>query len=396
MKKYSILFGCGISIPAGLPSTWEITNEILCKWNDWYKYDSQYRLKVNSGQREDYFENSQYSDYPRKIAFFLNLIKEEINHYYGFVAKIDAIQNYEEIYDFVYHIRKALSRDIDNPLTNRIIQSLVHSIEPIHPRNQDQYEELRLLCDESIQYMKNVIYANLTKKHGCIDYLRIIAELKKNIDIQNIFTLNHDKIMESFLRKESIEYYDGFNIEEVNGVRFWESDFLTYKEKLQYLKLHGSIAWFNFRKDDVVSLNVYNIGIVEEWRSDDEVGILINNQLYQVDKFPEFLTGMNDKYLEYNYGLYLELFYHFHRLLSETDILIVAGYGFGDNAINLRIIDWMENEKNKIEIITPNVELTIKNARGAIYSRFQDWPNTRVNFIEKGIENTSFQDFKFL
>lgn len=50
MKKYSILFGCGISIPAGIPGTWEITNEILCKWNDWYKYDSQYRLKVNSGQ----------------------------------------------------------------------------------------------------------------------------------------------------------------------------------------------------------------------------------------------------------------------------------------------------------------------------------------------------------
>lgn len=392
----SFLFGSGISIPAGLPSTRDITNEILCNWNEWYKYDSQYRLKATSGQSPEYFENSQYSDYTRKIAFFLNLINREILHYYGFITKIDTIQNYEEIYDVVYHIRKALSRNVDNPLTNRLIHSLVHSIDPISPCNQNKYEELRLLCDESIQYMKNIIYYNLTRKHSCLDYLNIIAELIKNEKIKSIFTLNHDCLLETFLRKNEIEYYDGFEMPAKNGVRFWKPDFQKYNDKLQYLKLHGSINWFNFRIDDGIILKTENVGLIEEWNSEDEVSITIDQQNYRVDKFPNFLTGTNDKYLEYNYGLYLELMYQFHGLLNETNVLIVAGYGFGDNAINLRIIDWMNKNDNKIEIITPDVNATIRNARGAIYARLQEWGDDRVNIIDKGIQEIHLNDFRFL
>lgn len=51
---------------------------------------------------------------------------------------------------------------------------------------------------------------------------------------------------------------------------------------------------------------------------------------------------------------------------------IIAGYDFSDNAVNLRIIDLMKNKNKRIEIITPNVETTIKNARGAIYSILKD------------------------
>ena len=395
MKKISLLLGSGISIPAGLPGTLEITNEILCQWNKWYKCDSQYQQKANSGQSKEYSDNSPYSDYPRKVAYFLNLINKEIIQYYGYVAKVDIVQNYEEIYDFVYHIKQALTRNIDNPLTNRIIQSLVHSIEPIFPRNQDKYQELILLCDESMQYMKNVIYAKLTKKPCFIDYLGIISKLVSQKKLKSIFTLNHDNIMESFLRKNAIEYYDGFDQKEENGVRFWKPDFQENQDKLQFLKLHGSIDWFNFRTDDRASLNIEKVGVLEKWNSEDEVRVKINGKEYRVDKFPIFLTGTNDKYLEYNYGLYLELFYHFHRLLNETDVLIIAGYGFGDNAVNLRIIDWMNNESHRLEIITPNVEGTIKNARGAIYSRLQNWGNDRVNFIEKVIQEVKIEDFEF-
>jgi len=394
--KISFLFGCGISIPAGLPGTWEITNEILCNWDKWFKCDTQYRLKANSSQGKEYFNSSPYSDYPRKIGYFLNLINKEIDQYYGYVAKIDAIQNYEEIYDFIYHISQALSREIDNPFTNRIVQSLVHSIEPLFTANQNKYQELQLLCDESMLFMKNVILSKLSNKFGCLDYFGVIADLIKTKEIHSIFTLNHDRLFESFLRKKLIEYYDGFKPVEENGVRFWESDFNNHPDKIKYLKLHGSIDWFNFRIDDGLSFNLYNIGLVKNWNSEDEVRTTINNQEYRVDKFPEFLTGMNGKYLEYNYGLYLELFYQFHRLLNETDVLIIAGYGFGDNAVNLRIIDWMKHLKSNIEIITPNVDAIIKNAKGAIYSRLQDWGSERVNFIEKGIETVKITDFKFL
>jgi hypothetical protein len=153
---------------------------------------------------------------------------------------------------------------------------------------------------------------------------------------------------------------------------------------------------YNFRTDDGASLNIQNVGVLEKWNSEDEVMVTIKGQEYRVDKFPNFLTGTNDKYLEYNYGLYLELFYQFHRLLNETDVLIIAGYGFGDNAVNLRIIDWMNDKNHRLEIITPNVEATIKNARGAIYARLQDWGYDRIDFTEKGIQDVRIDDFRFL
>jgi hypothetical protein len=397
MNNISFLLGCGISIPAGLPGTWEITNEIICNWDKWYKDDTQYLLKKSSRQSKEYFEKSPYSDWTRKIAFFLNLINKEIKQYYGFIAKIDVVDNYEEIYDFVYHIRQALTRTIDNPLTNRIINCLMHSSEFFHSSNEDKYSELKLLCYESMQFIKNVVHSQLQKKGTKSSGFNIIKNVIEKGNVQSIFTLNHDTLLEEFLKEKNIEFYDGFEKKSKNGVRFWESNFANNSTALQYLKLHGSINWFNFRIDSDIGLKIGNIGLVEKWQSEGVVDCIVEETKYRVEKFPNFLTGTNDKYLEYNYGQYLELFAQFHSLLKTTETLIIAGYGFGDNAVNLRIIDWFENNKNsKIEIISPDIEKTVNNAKGAIYARLKDWDSSRISFIEKGIENTKLSDLKFL
>lgn len=392
-KNIAFLLGAGVSIPAGMPSTQDLTDEILCKWYKWYKDGDQYRLKANSGQSKLYFDLID-KGYTRKIAFFLNLIKNEIDHYYGFIAKVDTLVSYEEIYDLVYHIHQALTRNNDDPLTNRIIHNLVHSIEPICECNQDKYRELELLCTKSLSFIKYVIYIKLSKSYSYLNYLRIIDELNKKGCLKSIFTLNHDTIIESYLRKNLVEYYDGFS-EQKEGVRFWEAEFQKNKDKLQILKLHGSIDWYNFKLDDGTYKYYYNVGKIDDELQSVDNSIIIGGIEFSVDQLPLFLTGTNVKYLEYNYGLYLELLYQFHRLLKQTDTLIIADYGFGDNAINLRIIDWMNDKKHKLIIITPNFNNTQKYAKGAMYARLQDWKrDRRIGIIENKIECVSIEDLE--
>lgn len=61
LKRISFLFGAGISIPAGLPSTGKLTEEVLCKWDEWFKNSSHYDLKLDSGQSIEYFSNNQFN-----------------------------------------------------------------------------------------------------------------------------------------------------------------------------------------------------------------------------------------------------------------------------------------------------------------------------------------------
>ncbi len=397
MNKVALLLGSGMSIPAGLPGTWDITNEILNNYNKWFKDGEEYRLKTASGQSEDYFANCPYSRYPQKISRFLKIIATELNQYYCTIAKSEYTVNYEEIFDVINQIKLGFSRDVDNPLTNRIIHCLVHSIDPIFPDNQDKYEEVKLLCKEAEKFIKSVIHLSLVKKHGCINYLDIISQIVENSYVPGIATLNHDTLLEKSLRKNLIEYNDGF-AEAGKGVRFFDNHQLNRQDKLKLLKLHGSIDWYNFRTDDGVSLNIEEIGQYDEWQSEDEVQISVNDKEYRVDKKPLFLTGFNNKYLEYNYGIYLDLFYQFHQLLNQTDILIIAGYGFGDNTVNLRIIDWYTKRNDrKIEIITPNKDTAINNAKGAIHSRLKfDWSDDRIHWIEKGIQELEITDLKYI
>ncbi|OGU39329.1 MAG: hypothetical protein A2X61_00455 [Ignavibacteria bacterium GWB2_35_12] len=392
MKQVSLLLGAGFSRPAGFPSTNDITNEILCGWDKWYKNGIQYRLKSNSREEYDNSETALYPNYLEKVAYFLNLIKKEIEHYYSSIVKTDIRTNYEEIYDFVYHISYAFSRDIDNPITNRIIHSLVPSIKPLNEGNNDLYGELENISNESLKFIKNVIKIELNKEPLATTYLDIINELNNSTDLKllSIFTTNHDLLLDNYLK----DYIDGFASEN-NGVRLWDPMQWNIVDKLFYLKLHGSLNWYNFMKDTGVSYEIAFIGLIKKWYCHDANDYKIDGINYKVYNMPLYLTGTNDKYLECNYGIYLELFYQFHRLLKQTDILIIIGYSFGDNAINFRIIDWFgQNKESKIILVTKCKYNTFNNARGAINERLCEWEKIKNRFcvIEKLIENVSIEE----
>ena len=63
----------------------------------------------------------------------------------------------------------------------------------------------------------------------------------------DLFTLNHDLVIERHLEGYGIKYTDGFGPAE-NGVRYWSP--ATFKQpdlNVRLLKLHGSVNWFLFK-----------------------------------------------------------------------------------------------------------------------------------------------------
>ncbi len=88
--KIAFLFGSGISIPAKIPSTKEISEILL---------NSQ---SIVRGSAENFFfddpkryEWSLYKDILQRVQNFLNVLKTEIEQYYNNITRPI---NYEDIY----------------------------------------------------------------------------------------------------------------------------------------------------------------------------------------------------------------------------------------------------------------------------------------------------------
>jgi len=216
----------------------------------------------------------------------------------------------------------------------------------------------------------------------------------KNISQVNIFTLNHDLVLEDAFSKWNIKYNDGFS-EPINNIRYWENGLIyKKKEKVKIIKLHGSINWFRYRIID------------GDWNN-ESIGIPLSHDYYHTknpdgknqwppDGRPKILVGTFNKMLQYTSGIYTTLFTEFNRLLDDLSIILVSGYGFGDKGINSRIIEWIYlSEEKHIVVIHPKPDDLLNSARGAISNKWIRWVNSKkLLVIPSGIEEVKWPELK--
>ncbi|MBI3258353.1 MAG: hypothetical protein HYZ54_02565 [Ignavibacteriae bacterium] len=111
MKNITFLFGAGASIPAGMPTTYDISEEVFEGWANWsfHQFDCiQWVCSKSSNNLrnsiEQYFPDNDYlerQDYPRRVSIFLNLIRTECEQYYRIISSKSIYTNYEEIFDII-------------------------------------------------------------------------------------------------------------------------------------------------------------------------------------------------------------------------------------------------------------------------------------------------------
>jgi SIR2-like domain len=150
----------------------------------------------------------------------------------------------------------------------------------------------------------------------------------------NIFTTNYDTLLEDALALNRVPYWDGFSGGAVAHRTLSYGDELPlngYRANL--IKLHGSIDWYLCDKGHV-------------WRVRD-------NDNYPEAKKRVLIYPQATKYVATQQDPFSTQFDLFRKSLNSTDsnLLGVCGYSFGDDHINNEIEFALSKESNKTVLI---------------------------------------------
>jgi len=103
------------------------------------------------------------------------------------------------------------------------------------------------------------------------------------------------------------------------------------------------------------------------------------------------LTGTN-KILAYNRGVFSEMFYQFHSTLRSNNLMIMSGYGMGDEGINMRIGYWLENPKNSLIILHKDPNSLIEKSYILRTSKDRYLKEGRLKFITDWLSETKYSE----
>lgn len=391
MKTIGIgfLLGSGISIAAGMPSTMDITERILSGQGIMRDSTTVYEF----GQPM-YGQNDEYV--PRVLKF-LQVLKCEVEKYY--ISDLEKSTNYEDLYFLASQIHDSESGEYDNPAIQPLIDKITPDIEPLLV-GEDSETSMNSVIDiarEATHYIEDIVWQFLGDNPSQCNHLGWLTDAcldDSQINI-NIFTINHDTILEHCLRENNIEFVDGFGIS-LNGVRYWEPElFETMSlERIKLMKVHGSVDWFRLRSQ-------HDDGIVER------IGITLNGDFEHtvdpdgisqraVESRPIILVGTLNKMLQYTNWIYAELYSQFRKSLRACNALVISGYSFGDKGINSSVWEWINAEAgHKVAIIHPDPASLKEYSRPAISRSWDQWTEqNKIRLISKNIEQTSWEEIK--
>ncbi len=376
--KVTFLLGSGISIPAKLPSIGQLTIAILSGEGLIVQWDGRRVARIGDRPRSEYEEN-EGREKVRRILIFLDWLKVQANSRYAEIA--ERWVNYEDLAYLAGQISDDLADEYENPALQPFVRKALIDLRGLFPGAAPRTvrKKLRELAGLTVDYIRQVVALQLNQAPSDTSYLQIFADACQDplVSEVNLFTLNHDTLLEEFLKMNGVKVIDGLR-EAGNGDGSCRWDPLAFdapngERRVNLFKLHGSVNWFRWgpkrgiSQDKVFCENADRDGrFVGTYKAQDP-----NEWLYEQvleSEGPRLLAGTFNKILDYNSEVFLELHHRFHRALQDCQTLVVCGYGFGDKGVNTRIAEWRHRpSKPKLLIIDPAEPLRIiQKARGAI------------------------------
>ena len=160
----------------------------------------------------------------------------------------------------------------------------------------------------------------------------------------DIFTLNHDALVESQLALDRVHYTTGFENKQ-DGYRIFDPKWDTAPVRI--LKLHGSLDWSycEFTKED--GTHFEQTAIFDR----PAEGCLYQGHSIKVRGDLQFLTGTTVKENSYGYDIIGDLFIKFREFSSDHRTIVFSGYGWGDKGINIRINQWLRDQPSNRAVI---------------------------------------------
>ncbi len=397
------MIGAGLSCAVGTPSTKEITKQILLGEN----LAGEKAIRHTDGTYYFGVPNlTTPTGYTKRILIFLRYLKAYLD-LYNIHRRHDT--NYEELIYLISQIYNEILREYENPIIEPMINEIQLRLERYLVLKENDFEfdwELFDLVRESKIYIYSIIRHLLNRDQPflTIKNLKSLDFLKDcyqdNPSKIDVFTLNHDIVLEDCLKQNHIEFADGFGEPEGLGnpneqARYWNPELFKCDKKVKLYKLHGSINWFLFHERNKNFLP--RIGIPmgwDYWHIKDSMG----EYLIAEDGVPLLLVGTYNKILDYvDIPIFLDLHYTFYNSLQNNQRLIIIGYSFGDKAINARLAEWMLSpQNNRLVIIDPCLDKIRREIPLSEFKkRWDSWlKEGKLILFDQKIECVSWEEIK--
>jgi|GEM_PF-3353412 len=275
--------------------------------------------------------------------------------------------NYEDWVYLAMQVRDHIGREYENPGLIPLIASLV-------AKTGLPDQQLKLSCEEIVVSILRLVCDNLiSSKDQPANAFPELGPALRSFSSRKarFFSLNHDLMLEKYLKESALDFYDGFaSIDGLDSGRQFSFDRQAFDEaNIAILKLHGSINWWRHRP---LRARLSGNPWIYEF-----IGVELgeNRKFERMDETPMILAGTFNKILQYSSPIFIQFLGEFHHTLQCADRFAVCGYGFADKGINSLIVNWMsENASRHLFVFDPN-PFDEERARGAILWKIEEWQN---------------------
>lgn len=306
-SNQSWLFGAGISLDAGIPLMWPLTERVFAKAKD-------------EGEATDFnvleFVKSQLSE------------NSHIEHILSQLGDHRAIADRSKDKNVSFNGVTLSVEDLDK-LHQRVLTWISETIrwgyKPAKPDGSPEeigtHEKRIVTIDQHVEFVSALFNRSQAG----------VAERRRAV---RLFTTNYDTLIEDALALAGFSYWDGFSGGAVahRSYRYGDEE-PGLRDRAHVIKLHGSIDW-HLGEDDRV------------WRVRD--GDLYPKKISRVLIYPQ-----STKYLATQRDPFAAQFDLFRRALGarEENVLATCGYSFGDEHINQEIELALQRPENKTTIL---------------------------------------------
>jgi len=355
-QTVTFFLGSGCSFPSGQPSVSDLTKELLTGELFLFESLDEHRLFLDSlvdcyprwAKRCDFPPNTERI----KLRPF-RAPAVGIQKFLAALARFDVwstAPNYEDLAGLVRRLAAVSLRDTNDPLVGAFMKQpeFGAALKELSFPSGHRVESYSLgktlaVVDDFIGWVMAASMRLRPILRGYEAIRGVLTRLREVGTQAHFVTTNYDCNIERLLTGLGMKYNDG--IHDLTGVdredRLWRGGprigFLS-NERSWLVKLHGSVNWYSCQDLEGAGYSVLAAAPLLTKPADAyRAQFRFDGITFTPTGSPEMLRGSISKAHEYSYSLYSQLLFALEQLLQQTDVLVVAGFGWMDEGIVARL-----------------------------------------------------------
>tara|TARA_R110002111_G_scaffold214166_2_gene277157 strand:- start:2394 stop:3434 length:1041 start_codon:yes stop_codon:yes gene_type:complete len=316
-------------------------------------------------------------------SYIINEIVKEYNE------SVDDFDNYEVFFAFIMDKFNNMNwfKDIYKKAEESVIKDKPYLVEQPEPHSYylDVFKRepyLQKLAQIVNYLISDLLVINDRKIDEAFPKYDMFLEYIKQFEQVDIYTLNHDVLLEGLLQRAGLEYSRGFTT--TDSEIQYEKELLgvfknEFSKKIRIHKLHGSLDYFRFEHYEdrgamfLQPTGKYNYFTTNSYRAkhyatriDPKSQEVIQDMNFDIT--PKFITGTNKTDIIDNDIMYSQLLQNFRNSMGNAETVLISGYSYGDEHVN--------------EELKKRTDLTVLNQNPFVKYPFETKESRKLNSLE--------------